>query len=716
MSKHNIEDDYDINLKIDQDLFKYNSLKKTSILLKGHIELPQKYKFTYPKLTNKGIYLTVIGKAINEKENDVIFIWKAKHLNAKPFLKFYGTSKIEVVQFSPEEDIFVVLYKNKPPEVFNFDKKLLECEKLEPYEKKVVCYCFSKDGKRFAVATDKDFIVYNIENGKIYLQIISDDKIKICRGKTLVLINNNYFIQVIEFLKLDKNKIKDITDGKEIFDKRHKIKKQFQLTPMAEIENIITAKLSPDKKYIFFIAKDGVYRISIESEEIDKLNKEEKIIKQGEISDSCTIFMTTDFTTVKFWDFENYQNIGYIYKEKFDSFSINFPQSKLITADNLCIDITDIMNNLSQQKFIWLDLNPKKFTSISFSPDYKVLLAIIDEHSAISYNCSNGNVIRKWKINLPNWSRACQMVPETSSIGVIATKSYNKIIKIWDYLTGTDLSTFEGFDVNNFSFSKFGNFLAAGTTEGEEIARAWNLKTGEEFSLFYNNENFEHKNKFTYVKIHSENNSNIKESVREDNIESLRIIAVSEDQNPLIFNLKEKQLIRECDGCPIQLSNIIDVQSQELYNLFYIHGKCVNGISTSILFDLNGEMISEFENCRKIEFCSVKKCLLEYSDDLKQNTMSIVHLDEHNDFNRIECRISEINSKFLSDGKCIVSIKDIDEKNKKIYFNEIKNGKIIGEIDFEKKTNNFIAIHLNLDEKSNCVIFRFIELNEPKQS
>ena len=76
------------------------------------------------------------------------------------------------------------------------------------------------------------------------------------------------------------------------------------------------------------------------------------------------------------------------------------------------------------------------------------------------------------------------MVPETSSIGAIATKSYNKIIKIWDYLTGTDLSTYEGFDVHNFSFSKNGVFLAGGTTEGEEIVRAWNLKDGKIFILF----------------------------------------------------------------------------------------------------------------------------------------------------------------------------------------------------------------------------------------
>ena len=344
-------------------------------------------------------------------------------------------------------------------------------------------------------------------------------------------------------------------------------------------------------------------------------------------------------------------------------------------------------------------------------------MAIIDEHSAIAYNCSNGDVIKKWKINLPNWSRACQMVPETSSFGVIATKSYNKIIKIWDYLTGTDLSTFKGFDVNNFSFSRYGNFLAAGTTEGEEIVHVWNLKTTDEYYLYFRKKDDEIKNKNTFVKIYSENINDIKSSKREDTIESLIIIAVAEGQNPLIFNLKDQQLIRECEGCPIQLGYIYDVQNQELYNLFYIHGKCVNNIPTAILFDQEGEMIEEFENCKKIEFSPSTKCLLNYSDDIKQNFMTIIHLDEQNIItNRVECQNSEVNSKFLSDGKSIISIKEVDNKNKKIYINEVTNGEIIAEIDFVKKTDNFIALYFNLEEKTNCIISRFIELNTPKKA
>ena len=716
-SKENIEDDYDIKLKIDEKLFKYKSIKKSTISLKGHVELPQKYKFTSPKLTNNGLYITSIGKAKKEKDDDAIFIWKAKHLNSKPILKFYGTSKIEAVEFSPDEKIFAVLYENQAPIFYNFEdeqKPPIKCKEIEPKNKKLISYCFSKNDEGFAVTTDKDFTIYNVKNGLIYLQVISDDKIKVCRGKTLALISETLNIRIYEIVKWNDKSGNKVEDGKVIFENRHKLKKEFQLTPQDDIGDIITAKISPDYKYLYFITKSGIYHISFEEEEIIKLKIEDEteIIISGAISDDCNIFMTTDMINVKFWGLGNHQNIGYIYKEKFNSFSINYEQSKLLISDDICIDITDISQNSFQQKYIWLDENIKEFDSFCFSPDYKVILVKKKDY-AVAYDCSEGNVIRKWKSSLPNWTNVCQMVPETSSIGAIVTKSIlpskKIIIKIWDYLTGTDLSTYKDFDANNFSFSKYGTYLAAGTVEGEEICRAWNLKTSEEYKIFYINEDIETKNKNTFVKIHAINNNNNNEDI----LENLRVIAVAEDQNPLIFNLKEKQLIMECKGCPIQLSNIYDIQSQELYDLFYIYGKCVNGIATAILFDLNGDMVGEFENCKTIQFSPVTKCLINYSDDVKQNIMTINHLDEDNNINRVECHKSQINSRFLSDGKNIFAIKDIDKYKKKIYFNEVENGEIIGEIDYEKKTDKFTDFYLNLDEKTNCIIFRFIEIQNP---
>jgi len=680
-----IDNDYEVNLKTNQETFKYNSVQKLPILLKGHIELPQDYKFTSPKLSKKGKYLTAIGKSNNEKDPDIVYIWNAKHLDKKSVLKLKGISKIEIVEFSPDENIFVIVYKDEPPVFFDFKKgeELSKCQNKKPEHTKIFSYSFSNKGKNFALATDKDFIAYNVKTGKIKRQIISDSPIKVFRGKKAAFIDNDFNVNII-----------DIKMGKEI--------KKFQITAMGEISGIYSTMMSPDNNYIYYMKNDGVYKINIEQEEIIQIKMEEKentiMIEDGLISEDCKMCMITDKIKAKFWDLENVKSIGDIYKEKFNSFSVNFPQSKFITSDDFCIDLTDIMNDKAEQKFIWLDLNPEKFMSFSFSPDYKVILAKIDEYTAISYNCIKGCVIKKWKINLPNWYRACEMVPETSNIGVIATKSYNKIIKIWDYLTGTDLSTFEGFDVNNFAFSKYGNFLGAGTVEGEEIARVWDITNGDEFSYFHK----EYKNKNTFVNI-SKN-------------EPYKVIAVAEDQNPVIFDLKEKHLIIECTGCPIQLSSLINIQSSEQNKLFYIYGKDINNYLTAILYDFNGNMINEYNNCRKIEFGKAEKYLLTDSDNINKGCLTISHIDEHNNMNEINCDFSGINSKFLEDNKNISTILNIDVNKKSILINDIENGDSIAEIEYIKKTSNYTEIFISADKNDNNLIFRFIELRNPEKN
>ena len=107
---------------------------------------------------------------------------------------------------------------------------------------------------------------------------------------------------------------------------------------------------------------------------------------------------------------------------------------------------------------------------------------------------------------------------------------------------------------NNFSLIKDGNYLAAGTVEGIEIARVWDFINGKNFN--YNYSECKNNNKNTFV--------NISKS------KPLRIIAVAEEQNPIIFDLKEQQFILECTGCPIQLFSISDVQSNENNKYFYI--------------------------------------------------------------------------------------------------------------------------------------------------
>ena len=673
-----IDNDYEVNLKINQDIFKNKSVQKLSILLIGHNELPQDYIFTSPKLSEKGKYLTSIGKSNSENTPDIVYIWNTNHLNKKPIIKLTGISKIEVVDFAPDENIFVLVYKDLPPVFFDLKegKEYSKCKEKKEKHTKILSYSFSKQGKRFAIATDKDFTIYRVKDGSIKLQIISDDPIKVFRGEIVAFIDAKYIVYIIN--------IKD-----------QKIIKYFQLTPMnGKIFSII---MSEDKKNIYYMNNDGVFKISIDKEEIIQIKIEEKRITNGLISEDCKMCMTTDMTNAIFWDLEKGQSIGDIYKENFDSFSVNFPQSKLITCDKICIDLTDIQNGKAEQKFIWLDLNPKKFMSFSFSPDFKVLLAKIDEHSALAYNCVNGEVIKKWKIDIPNWSRACEMVPETSNIGVIATKSYNKIIKVWDYLTGTDLSTFSGFDANIFAFSKDGRYLAGGTTEGKEIARIWDLTNGKKYSYFFEGTQ---NNKNTYVNISKSN--------------PLRLIAVADQQNPVIFDLLNKQLLLECTGCPIQLNTIISIQSNEGNKLFYIYGYDINNILTAILYDFTGQMINEYNHCRNIEFGKDDKYLLTDSDNINKGHLTISQINDSNITSEIECDISGVKSKFLVDCKTIATILDDekDENKKLILVNNIENGDSMAAIEYIKKTTKYTEIFITGDKAQKNFLFRFIELRD----
>jgi WD40 repeat protein len=178
--------------------------------------------------------------------------------------------------------------------------------------------------------------------------------------------------------------------------------------------------ISPDLKYFYYATKNSIFKLNIESGKIEELIKFMKEMKKVEISNDCNNCVSTDLKILFFYQFDSRNLIGKIYKEKFNSYTIYFEKSKLCLASDICINIVDYSKE-DDEKFIWLNLNPERFKSFKFSPDFSVLLAKIDEHNAIIYNCMNGRVIKKWCNYAKKWSIACEMVPETSEIAVVAT-------------------------------------------------------------------------------------------------------------------------------------------------------------------------------------------------------------------------------------------------------------------------------------------------------
>ena len=170
------------------------------------------------------------------------------------------------------------------------------------------------------------------------------------------------------------------------------------------------------------IKEDGIFEMNLENGEIQKIINFQERVNKVILNDNCKNAVSTDYTTVNFWDLEEKKEIGKIYKEKFHSFTVNFEKQKLITSNEICIDIQNYNLDEPNNKFIWLDLNPVKFDYFTFSPEQKVILGMIDEHNVILYNCETGRIIKKFRNNSEEWVIACELVPENSEVALIATK------------------------------------------------------------------------------------------------------------------------------------------------------------------------------------------------------------------------------------------------------------------------------------------------------
>ena len=291
------------------------------------------------------------------------------------------------------------------------------------------------------------------------------------------------------------------------------------------------------------------------------------------------------------------------------------------------------------------------------------------------------------------------MVPETAKMGVIVTKSDNSTIKIWDYLTGTDLATFQGFNAYSFAFNKHGNLLAAATKEGEEICRVFNLETGK-FSSF----------------IFKGSNNNKKSRVCLSKNSKIQVIAMGEMQNPVIFDYNTKQLIMEYEEFPAEFSKILKLDCNSKNFFYYVLGMDNHNISTAVLMEsLKGEFKKEFNNCRNIAFGKSHKYLLSDSDDQNPKSLCISKLEGEN-LPVIECEVKGENSTFLADNRTISSlvVNEADENIRTYVLTDVETGKTLAELDFIKKTNKYIITDLSVNKRENYLLFKFLELHNPE--
>ena len=659
---------YELKINIQQDLFPYESCETQDVYLKKHQELPNGYKYEEALLSSDEKYIGILGRGSSQ---DIVLIWKMDNLEEYKY-KYEG--KIECFDFAANSKSFVIVYRKSPPVNYNIasGKPIKEFESVGGNTYNVLSYSFSPKSRYFGLATSDRFTVWDIISGKVVKNIVDNSPSKYIRKNLIVYISDSCEIRVVQF-----------KDEKEIA--------KFKLEKISSDKDILNCMLSPDLQYFFYATKEGIYKSDINSGKIQLVQefpKEDTTMVI--ISSDCEDAVSTNMVDIFYWKLGG-DKLGTILKEKFTSMSCNFEKNKIVIVDDICVNIFDYSTEDQDEKFIWLNENPTSFETFVFCPTFTVLLAIIDEHNAILYDTQTGKAIKKWRNELPKWSQTCQMAPETSQAAIVATKSTDDKVKIWNYNNGSEIMTLTGFNANMFSFSPKGNLLAAGGKKGYEIARVWDLTTGNFNSLNY------------------EDHPNLNTTIHLTKNEPYKVIAVAENQKPVVFDVESGKLLYECSKCPVDFKSVDDIKSAQK-QLFFVKGLTTENENVAVLFNMNdGEVIKVYKNCVNIDISSDEKFILSKSDNENNGSLTIGTLD---DITNIRTAVAELNpdlSSFLQGNQTIVSPFGTRD-HAEFILTLPSSGKCIGKLDFIKKTKVYSEVDLSVNEESNLLVFRYIQL------
>ena len=682
MSDIKLEDHYKVQLNSVKGLYQYPSFRTENIPLFGHQVLPQGFFYTKPRLSPDCKYIAIIAKG---KEEDKVFIWALDNLDG--YLYSYTSKTIENFTFSPDSKYFYILYRNEPPIKYEIKsgKEALSFEILGEQMTRMICCSFSKDGKNMFVGTKTHFILWNANNGKILKKLKEESSVKTMRNDWQLSIRDN--LEAVIFSKFES--------------KIH----SFKINNIKIAQEILSSVISPDQNYFYYANLKGIFRLKLNKkgdqlDELVKFNEEEETIKVL-IDENCETALSTDMLTINIYKLNVDNSDSNIFKERFSDITINTNKKLIVTVDDLCINITYYGEEEKEEteRFIWLNENPSKFLYFTFSPDFHVILATLDENNAISYNTQTGRVIKKWRNMEDDWSMACEMAPETSQIAVIATKSDRNTIKIWDYNNGNEVLSLFGYHAHSFSFSSDGKLLACGAREGDEVARLWDL-TDNSFISY----NFKGSNNNLYTIINLTDNL--------DEMENKRIILASIGQEPIVFDANSKTLLYKCK-CPVNFEKIQGIQSNIKYNCFVVKGRDNRKKNMALLYRLNdGKLIEVFEDCWNIDLAKHESYIISRSSNINDGNLTISNIQDLNKIEHKNCQLQAETSSFLQDYKSIVSAFG-DEKNLNFIISEVNNGKMTAEIKYTQNYNRHAEVDLSVNKEENILVLRYMEFVEP---
>ena len=671
-----IKTHFDIEVTKERFLFNYKKVLKIAMPLLSHYEMPSDCEYKFPLLSPDGSYLSCIARGT---ETDTVYVWDLDDLYWFKYKFSNSRTKIDCVAFTPDSKSILVIYKKTNPALYNLinGKKSLELESIgEENKKESFHYAFTIRGAHFGYTTDNSFVLWSMKSGKIRIKIRDESPIKLLFNEYIISIKNDLYCE-IRYLKTLNTYL------------------SFKLKGIKNPNEILDVRMSSNMSSFIYVIKQGVIKYIFKEKKFKGLQKFQPGVEKATISDDCRFVVKTNMRNLTIYDIEKGITIGTILKEKFNEFRIDFNNEKLIVIDNICINIHDYTDGGIPEKFVWLNKNPNRFLDVKFSHDFKFLFGLADNNNVIGYDLNTGLIIKKW-INIDkNWTNF-----SISDMGnKIASNSNLFSVKIWNYITGREDSTFYGFDSHSFHFSSDGKYLACGAKNGPEVARIWDIAKGTFGS-------------FPYVG----NNSNFHTIVHLTSPEPTRLLCCSIDQQPLIFDTNSKELLYKCE-CLYRFEEIYQINSDQVYDVFIVKGRDVKKRDIGLLYRISdGILLETYENYSILELVKDQGVIICKCDNVNDGKLTATDVKNLSDPILNDFQIQTDKIKLLNDNKCVVVVINEEEFRKEFCLLSSDDGGYFGKINYTKKTDRNSESYITIDPMEEFIYFRYFEFLSPQES
>ena len=665
---------FDLSLTKEENNFFYKKVHKVITPLLGHYEMPEYLEYKSPLLSPDQKYLACIGTGIT----DWVFVWEMDNLYWYKYK--FSFSKVDCMAFTPDSKNIIIVYKNSNPLMYDLStgKMKLKFEKNGEEDNREGYQCsFTTTGTHFALASTKSYTMWSIRNGKIRQKITDDSPVKIITSEYLINIDSNLNCVI-----------------KKIFDQS--ILTTFQIKGISHPDEILDGRCTDDMDNFVYVIRHGIIIYNFKNREYKGLQRFEYGVDRATLSFDGRYVMKTNMKNLCINDLEKEKIVLTILKENFKDYKIDFYSKKIITIDNISITVRDLFDEYPEEKQVWLNKNPTKFKEIKFNKDFTKLFARIDYNNVVAYDLKTGYIIKKWQ----NFEENFLDFAITNSGGDrIASKSNLQLIKVWNFNTKKEDSTFYGYNSHSLCFSGDGNYLLCGAKSGPEVARIWDIDEQKYGSYRFNG-----------------SNDNIKTKVHLTSPKPKKIICCSVNQEPLVFNSYTKELEHKCE-CPIKYKEIFEIQSDLKNDVFIIKGRDNERKNMGIMYKLSdGSLLQTFENYTTFELVKTKGIfLVTKCDNINGGKLCSIDFKSKEEQIFHDFEIQTNRCELINDQKIAV-IQYGDELSKEFNLIDIRNGRYIGKINYAKNIGRNCETYITADDKKNEILFRYYEFLSPEET